>query len=201
MNQNQNEDINGKVEGIGDEVLKGIHSAKSYVGVAWITLLLYYIGFYIIGLIVNLVFLSKSKETMNITKRTPPGRGCLRFLLWSHLIIPFTIIIILATGFIAIPSQYNVYKKQKSEQCVKNMTTIYIAIQSYMNEREENFEGTARDLMRMNYLKTTYECPEHGVGDKYFMNGNFETGEITVRCPNEMKYPKHKLSKSFINKN
>ncbi len=41
-------------------------------------------------------------------------------------------------------------------------------------KEKKNFEGTARDLMRMNYLKTTYECPENGVGDKYFMHGNFE---------------------------
>ena len=96
-----------------------------------------------------------------------------------------------------LPQTYNVNKKQKAEQCIKNMTTIYKAIRSYMNEREENFEGTARDLMRMNYLKTTYECPENGVGDKYFMHGDFETGEIIVTCPHEEKFKDHVLPESL----
>ncbi len=97
-----------------------------------------------------------------------------------------------------LPQIYNVDKKQKTEECIKNMTTIYKAIQSYMNEREENFEGTALDLKRMNYLKTTYECPENGVGDKYFMYGNYETGEIIVTCPNHDKFADHILPESLI---
>jgi hypothetical protein len=97
-----------------------------------------------------------------------------------------------------LPQTYNVNKKQKAEQCIKNMTTIHKSIRSYMNEREENFEGSARDLMRMNYLKTTYECPENGVGDKYYMHGDFETGEIVVTCPNEDKFADHVLQESLI---
>jgi hypothetical protein len=102
MDQKQNGDIIVNVKGMGDEVLKGIHSAKSYVGAAWLTLLLYYIGFYVIGLIVNLVYLSKSKETMKITNNSPSGRGCLSFLLWTHLIIPIIIILGLM-GAISLP--------------------------------------------------------------------------------------------------
>jgi len=102
MDQKQNGDVNVNVKGMGDEVLKGIHNAKSYVGSAWLTLLLYYIGFYIIGLIVNLVFLSKAKETMRITNNTPSGKGCLTFLLWTHLIIPIIFILGLM-GAISLP--------------------------------------------------------------------------------------------------
>ena len=102
MDQKQNGDINVKVEGMGDEVLKGIHAAKSYVGSAWLTLLLYYIGFYIVGLIVNLVYLSKAKQTMKITNNSPSGRGCLIFLLLTHLIIPIIIILGLM-GAISLP--------------------------------------------------------------------------------------------------
>ena len=110
-----------------------------------------------------------------------------------------SLIAIIVLFFILIlPQTYNVNKKQKTEQCIKNMTTIYKAIKSYMIEREENFEGTARDLMRMNYLKTTYECPENGVGDKYFMHGDYETGEITVTCPNHDKFEGHALSESLL---
>jgi len=92
-----------KSEGIGNEILKGIHAAKSYVGPAWVTLLLYYIGFFFVGLICNLVFLSKSKETMRITGASPSGRGCLLFLLWTHIIIPmiFILIFIVSGGFAA----------------------------------------------------------------------------------------------------
>ncbi len=110
-----------------------------------------------------------------------------------------SLVALLVLFFILIlPQTYNVNKKQKTEQCIKNMTTIYKAIQSYMNEREENFEGTARDLMRMNYLKTTYECPEKGVGDKYFMRGDHETGEIIVTCPNQDKFTDHVLPESLL---
>ena len=97
-----------------------------------------------------------------------------------------------------LPQTYNVNRKQKTEQCIKNMTTIHKAIRAYMNEREENFEGTARDLMRTNYLKTTYECPESGVGDKYFMHGDYKTGEIIVTCQNQDKFVDHVLPESLI---
>lgn len=97
-----------------------------------------------------------------------------------------------------LPQTYNVNRKQKAEECVKNMSTIYKAIKNYMAEREEDFTGTAQDLMRMNYLKKTYECPENGVGDKYFMEGNYLTGEITVTCPHEAKYPDHVLPESIL---
>ena len=114
-----------------------------------------------------------------------------------YKIISFVALLVLFFILI-LPQTYNVNKKQKTEQCIKNMTTIYKAIKSYMNEREENFEGTARDLMRMNYLKTTYECPEKGVGDKYFMRGDFETGEIIVTCPNHDKFEDHVLPESLL---
>ncbi len=109
-----------------------------------------------------------------------------------------SLVAIVVLFFILIlPQTYNVNKKQKSEQCIKNMTTIYKAIQSYMIEREESFEGTARDLMRMNYLKTTFECPENGVGDKYYMHGDYETGEIVVVCPHHEKFQDHVLPESL----
>ena len=137
---------------------------------------------------------------MKITNNNPAGRGCLRFLLWTHLFIPILIIIILATGFITLPSKHNVNKNQKSEMCIKNMENIHIAIRSYMDYYKKDFKGNSRDLYRAGYLKRTLECPENGIGDKYIIKGNYETGEITVRCPNEMNFSKHKLSKSFIDK-
>ena len=97
-----------------------------------------------------------------------------------------------------LPQKYNVNKKQKADECIKNMNTIYKAIANYMAEREEDFTGTAQDLMRMNYLKKTFECPENGVGDKYFMEGYYETSEIIVTCPHVEKFPDHELPESIL---
>ena len=96
-----------------------------------------------------------------------------------------------------IPQKFNVNRKQKTEECLKNMNTIYEAIENYMAEREESFIGTTQDLVRTGYLKKSYECPEKSVGDKYFMEGNYSTGEITVKCPNEDAFPDHVLPESL----
>jgi predicted RNA-binding Zn-ribbon protein involved in translation (DUF1610 family) len=82
-------------EGLSDEVLKGIHGAKSYVGTAFLTLLFYYIGFYLIGLICNLIFISQANNSRRISGSSPSGRGCLLLLIWIHLIIPMIVLIIL----------------------------------------------------------------------------------------------------------
>ena len=77
-----------KTEGAGSEVVKAIHASKSYVGSAFLSLLFYYVGFFLIGLICNLVFLSQSNESKRISGVSPSGRGCLLVLLWVHLILP-----------------------------------------------------------------------------------------------------------------
>lgn len=87
---------------MGNEMERALHSSKSYVGAAILTWALYYIGFFIIGLIVNIVYLSSSKKTMLITGSSPSGRGCLWLLLWFHLIIPLILIVLLLTGGLAI---------------------------------------------------------------------------------------------------
>lgn len=85
-------------EGLGDEVLKGIHGAKSYVGTAFLTLLFYYVGFYIVGLICNLVFISQANNSKRIAGSSPSGRGCLFLLIWVHLVIPILVGMILILG-------------------------------------------------------------------------------------------------------
>lgn len=87
-------DVNIHAEGLGDEINRGIHAAKSYVGLAFLTLLLYYAGFYIIGLICNIVFIAQANESMRISGCNPSGRGCLMVLIWFHLIIPAIILLI-----------------------------------------------------------------------------------------------------------
>ena len=107
-------------------------------------------------------------------------------------IVAFLILVFI----LIIPQKFNVNRKQKTEECIKNMKTIYEAIENYMIEREESFVGTTKDLVRTGYLKKSYECPEKGVGDKYFMEGDYTTGEITVKCPNEDKFSDHVLPES-----
>ena len=173
MDQKQRENIIVKVEGIGDEVLKGIHSAKSYVGVAWLTLLLYYIGFYIIGLIVNLVYLSKAKQTMKITNTSPPGRGCLRFLLWTHLLIPITFVLILFTGIgtdmimktivghrtkICVPSLENIHFNVAKEKC-KNLD-LYLTQIDFANSENVEKNHIISQKPSPNIMTTKYNTIE-----------------------------------------
>jgi hypothetical protein len=72
---------------------------ESFVGRAFIALILYYLGLYIVGLILNIVFLSNANGIRNRTGSSPSGRGCLLFLIWTHFWIPllaFLIIIIIS---------------------------------------------------------------------------------------------------------
>ena len=67
--------------GVGDEMNKVIHTNKSYYGKAFVTIILYYIGFYITGLIANLIFLSQAKRSSQIAGLNPSGRALLRLIL------------------------------------------------------------------------------------------------------------------------
>ena len=108
-------------------------------------------------------------------------------------IVAFLVLIFI----LVIPQKFNVNRKQKTEECLKNMKIIYDAIENYMAERGESFTGTTQDLVRTGYLKKSYECPEKSVGDKYFMEGDITTGEITVKCPNEEAFKDHVLPESL----
>ncbi|MBN1312499.1 MAG: hypothetical protein JXB30_13880 [Anaerolineae bacterium] len=57
---------------------------KDYLGEALITLVLYYVGFGLIGLIVNIVFLGNARrdQSMGIATRNV---GCLQAVLWVHI--------------------------------------------------------------------------------------------------------------------
>lgn len=100
-------EITLNTEGMGDEIVKAVHASKSYVASAFLTLLLYYVGFFIVGLICNIVFLSQSNESKRIIGANPSGRGCLVFLLWVHIILPIIFItLLLAGGGLAAASGY-----------------------------------------------------------------------------------------------
>ncbi len=99
---NDERNISISTKGMGDEIIKGVHASKSYVGSAVLTLILYYVGFYIVGLICNLIFLSQAKQSQKIIGSSPSGKGCLDFLLWTHLLIPIILVILLMGGFISL---------------------------------------------------------------------------------------------------
>jgi thiosulfate reductase cytochrome b subunit len=60
--------------------------AKSYLGEAFITLILYYLGFGVIGLIANLLFLSNARRDERLGLITQ-NVGCLQVLLWVHILL------------------------------------------------------------------------------------------------------------------
>jgi len=91
MSQNQY----AQPRGIGQEVSYALHMNKSYVGKSFITLLLYYFGFYIGGLIANILFFSEADRTKKVTGQSPPGYGCLVFLIVTHIILPLILVFLL----------------------------------------------------------------------------------------------------------
>lgn len=87
-----------KFQGLSDELSMSVHKSKTFVLPAIITLVLYYIGFFIVGFIVNLLYISSANNNRIITGSNPPGRGCLVFLLWFHIILLLVILVLFAAG-------------------------------------------------------------------------------------------------------
>lgn len=58
---------------------------KNYIGEAFITLVLYYVGFFVVGLIANIIFLNNANrdERQGLLVR---NKGCLVALLWVQII-------------------------------------------------------------------------------------------------------------------
>lgn len=65
---------------------------RSYLNAAILTLILYIIGFGIVGLIANVAYLSSAKRTELETGEIPEGKGCLVALLWVFLWIPLIVL-------------------------------------------------------------------------------------------------------------
>jgi len=57
--------------GLGMEY--AVHSNKSYIGYAWLTIVLYVFALWIGGFIANIVYLNAAKNTRRIINRDPPG--------------------------------------------------------------------------------------------------------------------------------
>ncbi|MCD4818108.1 MAG: hypothetical protein K8S23_05415 [Candidatus Cloacimonetes bacterium] len=109
-----------------------------------------------------------------------------------------TVLALIALFFIlALPQFFDINKKQNADECVKNMKIIYNAIKLYMEEHNEDFIGDQKDLVRTGYLKRNYTCKAGKPDDKYLIEGDYETGKITVRCQHEDEFPDHKLPESL----
>jgi hypothetical protein len=83
--------------GYGSELARGLLATKSYVGPAFLTMVLYWLG-YLPGLIANLLFLSSAKRDERVCGAPMAGKGCLTFLLVIHLIVPAVLIFLLLSG-------------------------------------------------------------------------------------------------------
>jgi uncharacterized membrane protein len=64
---------------------RGRYREKSYLGEAFIALALYYFGFFVAGLVANLIFLGNARRDRREGVNTS-NVGCLQALLWVHII-------------------------------------------------------------------------------------------------------------------
>ncbi|MDP8232248.1 MAG: hypothetical protein P9L91_06205 [Candidatus Zophobacter franzmannii] len=112
-----------------------------------------------------------------------------------------SIIAFLALIFIlALPGMFNLNEKENEDICIKQQEQLYKAIKQYMNDRQGDFNGDAVELKRTGYLKSTFECPENGVGDKYKMSGKYNEGDmiVEIQCANIEEFKGHKIPEAFF---
>jgi len=82
-----------------------------------------------------------------------------------------------------------VKKAEKLKLRYEQMRKIKKAVSEYMSDRKQSFRGDLFELVRTDYLEHAYESPFNGHGDKYIVEGDFETGEIIIKDPNEAEVP------------
>lgn len=92
--------------GLGTDLAVALAAQKSFVGKAFLVWFLYYIGFGIIGLIMNLVYLSEAKGVARLTGSSPSGMGCLQALLAVHLILIAIVVGLIVSGGLMISSLF-----------------------------------------------------------------------------------------------
>jgi hypothetical protein len=84
------------------DLLYAVHAAKSYVGSAFLSWIMYYVGFYIVGLLLNIAYLSQASTTKKITGASPSGYDCLWLLFITHVILPIIFIFMIMAGAVHI---------------------------------------------------------------------------------------------------
>lgn len=75
---------------------------RSYLNSAVLTLILYGVGFGIVGLIANIVYLSSANTYEHKTGQAPEGKGCLVALIWVFAIIPLIVGLVLLVIYLVI---------------------------------------------------------------------------------------------------
>jgi len=102
--------INDGNSNIGLSMEYAVHSNKSYIGYAWLTIVLYFFTFWLGGFIANIVYLNAAKTTSRIIKRNPPGLIFLIVLLIFGIIgligLTIGIIVPLAISCAALATSY-----------------------------------------------------------------------------------------------
>jgi len=67
---------------MGDEIARGIAGSRSHIVSALVAFILYFVGFWFIGFITNIVFLMAANRDYRISRRNSPGRVLLLVELW-----------------------------------------------------------------------------------------------------------------------
>jgi len=70
------------------EMEAALAASRSYYSPALITLALYWILFWIGGLLANIVYLNSAYNTKRISGKSPEGLGCLWALILFHVALP-----------------------------------------------------------------------------------------------------------------
>ena len=70
------------------DMVRALAATKSYYGAALITLVLYWLTFWIGGIIANIIYLNSASNTQRLSGVSPEGKGCLWILLITHVILP-----------------------------------------------------------------------------------------------------------------
>ena len=94
--------LQNQMKQMNDQHNLGMAKMQSLTGKAWLTLAMYYFGFYLVGLIMNLVYLGKSSTVKSATGHHPPGYGCLVFLILTHFLVPLIAVGLLLAGVFSI---------------------------------------------------------------------------------------------------
>ena len=81
---------------------------KSFTGWAILTLILYWVGFWVIGLIANVAFLSSAKDEWHRTRRKPDGYDLLVAFLWLFFWIPLILgglVLFVVLGYLVVSAR------------------------------------------------------------------------------------------------
>lgn len=81
-----------------DAVREEVWRSKSYTGKAVLTMVAYWLG-WLPGVIANFYFLSDAKRAQEIIGYSPQGKGCLQFLIWTHVYLPLLGLLIVLLFF------------------------------------------------------------------------------------------------------